>query len=46
MDKMIVCAVALVAIGWWVTVAPGRRAVAVQRQTGIGRSRMKYGVLR
>ena len=41
MDQMIVCAMALVALGWWACVAPWRRAVAVQRQAGVGRSRIK-----
>ena len=41
MEQMIVCTVALVALGWWASVAPRKRAVAVQRQVRVGRSRIK-----
>jgi len=41
MEQMIVGAVVLVAVGWWASVAPWRRAVAVQRQIRVGRSRIK-----
>jgi hypothetical protein len=40
MEQMIVCALAVVALCWWVGVAPWSVPVAVQRQAGAGRSRM------
>lgn len=43
MDQMIVYTVVLVALGWQASVALCRRAVAVQQQLRVGRSRSKYG---
>ena len=41
MEQMIVCAVALVALGWWASVAPWKMAVSVQWRAGVGRLRIK-----
>jgi hypothetical protein len=41
MDQIILCAMAMVALRCWAGVAPGRTAVALRRQTGLGRPRVK-----
>ncbi|MDP1948729.1 MAG: hypothetical protein Q8L77_14650 [Nitrospirota bacterium] len=41
MDQMILCAIALVALRYWASAASWRTAVAVRRQTGSGRPRIK-----
>ena len=41
MDQMILCAMAMMALRWWTSVAPWRSAVLVQRQGGVGRPRVK-----
>ncbi|MEO5956300.1 MAG: hypothetical protein ABIR36_11510 [Nitrospiraceae bacterium] len=41
MDQMILCAIALVALRYWASAASWRTAVAVQRQTRLGRFRVE-----
>lgn len=41
MEQIIVCGMLTVALCWWASVAPGRRTVAVRRQAGSHRIRVK-----
>ena len=41
MDQMILVVMAIVALGWWASVAPRRTAVAMRRQAGSHRPHVK-----
>jgi len=41
MDQMILVVMAIVALCWWASVAPRRTAVAMRRQAGLRRPRVK-----
>ena len=41
MDQMILCAIALVALRYWASVASWSTAIAVRRQAGLGRFRVE-----
>ena len=45
MDQIILCAIAMVALGWWGSIAPWRTAVAMRRQDGLGRIRLREGAV-
>ncbi|HZC81372.1 MAG TPA: hypothetical protein VE222_06570 [Nitrospiraceae bacterium] len=41
MEQMVLCAVAMVTLGWWAGVVPWSMAIAVRRQAGISRPRVE-----